>query len=80
LIGIGHNSVIERTIVDKNARIGDGVRITPDGSRQLPRAQFLRSHRSSLFQECNCAGWHHHLTAQLDDGGARSVAAAIQSR
>jgi len=31
LMGIGHGSVIERTIVDKNARIGDGVRITPDG-------------------------------------------------
>ena len=31
MIGIGHGSVIERTIVDKNARIGDGVRITPDG-------------------------------------------------
>ena len=31
LIGIGHGSVIERTIVDKNARIGDGVRISPDG-------------------------------------------------
>ncbi len=30
-MGIGHGSVIERTIVDKNARIGDGVRITPDG-------------------------------------------------
>ncbi|MBP2647111.1 MAG: glgC [Gemmatimonadetes bacterium] len=30
LIGIGHGSVIERTIVDKNARIGDGVRISPD--------------------------------------------------
>ncbi len=30
LIGIGHGAVIERTIVDKNARIGDGVRITPD--------------------------------------------------
>jgi glucose-1-phosphate adenylyltransferase len=31
LIGIGHGSVIERTIVDKNARIGDGVRISPEG-------------------------------------------------
>jgi glucose-1-phosphate adenylyltransferase len=30
-MGIGHGSHIERTIVDKNARIGDGVRITPDG-------------------------------------------------
>jgi glucose-1-phosphate adenylyltransferase len=30
-LGIGHDTVIERTIVDKNARIGDGVRITPDG-------------------------------------------------
>ena len=29
-MGIGHESWIERTIVDKNARIGDGVRITPD--------------------------------------------------
>jgi glucose-1-phosphate adenylyltransferase len=30
-MGIGHGTVIERTIVDKNARIGDHVRITPDG-------------------------------------------------
>lgn len=30
-MGVGHGTVIERTIVDKNARIGDGVRITPDG-------------------------------------------------
>jgi glucose-1-phosphate adenylyltransferase len=29
-IGIGHGAWIERTIVDKNARIGDGVRISPD--------------------------------------------------
>jgi glucose-1-phosphate adenylyltransferase len=31
IIGIGHGSYIERTIVDKNARIGDGVRISPEG-------------------------------------------------
>jgi len=30
-MGIGHGTWIERTIVDKNARIGDEVRITPDG-------------------------------------------------
>lgn len=30
-MGVGHGTVIERTIVDKNARIGDEVRITPDG-------------------------------------------------
>ena len=30
-IGIGEGTVIERAIVDKNARIGAGVRITPDG-------------------------------------------------
>jgi glucose-1-phosphate adenylyltransferase len=30
-MGIGHGAWIERTIVDKNARIGDGVRISPDG-------------------------------------------------
>jgi glucose-1-phosphate adenylyltransferase len=30
-MGIGHGSHIERTIVDKNARIGDGVRISPAG-------------------------------------------------
>jgi len=29
-MGIGHGTIIERTIVDKNARIGSGVRITPD--------------------------------------------------
>jgi glucose-1-phosphate adenylyltransferase len=31
MMGIGHGAWIERTIVDKNARIGDDVRITPDG-------------------------------------------------
>jgi glucose-1-phosphate adenylyltransferase len=30
-IGIGRNCMIERTIIDKNARIGDGVVITPEG-------------------------------------------------
>lgn len=30
-MGIGHGAHIERTIVDKNARIGDNVRISPDG-------------------------------------------------
>jgi glucose-1-phosphate adenylyltransferase len=30
-IGIGEGTVIEQAIVDKNARIGAGVRITPDG-------------------------------------------------
>jgi len=30
-MGIGRGCFIERTIVDKNARIGDDVRITPDG-------------------------------------------------
>jgi glucose-1-phosphate adenylyltransferase len=29
-IGIGHGAWIERTIVDKNARIGDEVRISPE--------------------------------------------------
>jgi len=31
IMGIGHRAWIERTIVDKNARIGDDVRITPGG-------------------------------------------------
>jgi glucose-1-phosphate adenylyltransferase len=30
-MGIGRNAVIDRAIVDKNARIGEGVVITPDG-------------------------------------------------
>jgi glucose-1-phosphate adenylyltransferase len=30
-LGIGRNSVIDRAIIDKNARIGQGVVITPDG-------------------------------------------------
>jgi glucose-1-phosphate adenylyltransferase len=30
-IGVGNNCVIDRAIVDKNARIGDGVVITPEG-------------------------------------------------
>jgi glucose-1-phosphate adenylyltransferase len=31
VMGIGHGTHIEGTIVDKNARIGDGVRISPEG-------------------------------------------------
>jgi glucose-1-phosphate adenylyltransferase len=31
LIGIGRNCVIDRTIIDKNARIADGAVITPEG-------------------------------------------------
>ena len=34
-MGIGHGAWIERTIVDKNARIGDDVRITPEGKPEL---------------------------------------------
>jgi glucose-1-phosphate adenylyltransferase len=30
-IGIGRNAVIEGAIIDKNARIGNGVVITPEG-------------------------------------------------
>jgi glucose-1-phosphate adenylyltransferase len=30
-IGIGRNCVIDRAIIDKNARIADGVVITPEG-------------------------------------------------
>src|SRR5205823_3371270 len=33
-MGIGKNCVIDRAIVDKNARIGDGVVITPEGKSQ----------------------------------------------
>ena len=29
-IGIGRNSVVDRAIIDKNARIGENVVITPD--------------------------------------------------
>jgi glucose-1-phosphate adenylyltransferase len=30
-IGIGRNCVIDRAIIDKNARVGDGVVVTPEG-------------------------------------------------
>ena len=30
-VGIGRNCVIDRAIIDKNARIGDGVVVTPEG-------------------------------------------------
>ena len=33
-IGVGRNSHIKRAIIDKNARIGDGVVITPEGKSQ----------------------------------------------
>lgn len=33
-IGIGRNCVIDRAIIDKNARIGDGVVITPEGKSE----------------------------------------------
>jgi glucose-1-phosphate adenylyltransferase len=32
-IGVGRNCVIDRAIIDKNARIGDGVVITPEGKQ-----------------------------------------------
>src|SRR5262249_47112332 len=33
-IGVGRNCVIDRAIVDKNGRIGDGVVITPEGKQE----------------------------------------------
>jgi glucose-1-phosphate adenylyltransferase len=33
-IGIGRNCVIDRAIIDKNARIGEGVVITPEGKSE----------------------------------------------
>lgn len=33
-VGIGQDCLIERAIIDKNARIGDGVRISPDGKEE----------------------------------------------
>jgi glucose-1-phosphate adenylyltransferase len=33
-MGIGKNCVVDRAIIDKNARIGDGVVITPEGKSQ----------------------------------------------
>ena len=35
IMGIGHGAWIERTIVDKNARIGDDVRISPEGKPEV---------------------------------------------
>jgi len=34
-IGVGKNCLIEQAIIDKNARIGDGVRLSPDGKPDL---------------------------------------------
>jgi glucose-1-phosphate adenylyltransferase len=43
-IGIGRNCVIDRAIIDKNARIGEGVVITPEGKSQNHDAEnyFIR--------------------------------------
>ncbi len=38
-IGIGRNCVIDRAIIDKNARIGDGVVITPEGKAENADAE-----------------------------------------
>ncbi len=38
-IGIGRNCVIDRAIIDKNARIGDGVVITPEGKHENADAE-----------------------------------------
>ncbi len=38
-IGIGRNCVIDRAIIDKNARIGDGVVITPEGKPENADAE-----------------------------------------
>ena len=41
-IGIGRNCVIDRAIIDKNARIGDGVVITPEGkARNLDASNYF---------------------------------------
>ena len=34
-LGIGHNCVIDHAIIDKNARIGDNVVITPEGKPEI---------------------------------------------
>ncbi|MGH3995439.1 MAG: hypothetical protein ACRDSN_23615, partial [Pseudonocardiaceae bacterium] len=39
-MGIGHDVWIEGTIVDKNARIGNGVRITPEGKADFDGPNF----------------------------------------
>ena len=33
-LGIGRNCVIDHAIIDKNARVGDGAVITPDGKAE----------------------------------------------
>jgi glucose-1-phosphate adenylyltransferase len=33
-VGVGRNCLIENAIIDKNARIGDGVIISPEGKPQ----------------------------------------------
>ena len=45
-IGIGRNCVIDRAIIDKNARIADGVVITPEGKPpNLDARQLLHPRR-----------------------------------
>ncbi len=39
-MGIGHGTWIEQSIVDKNARIGDGVRISPAGKADMDGPNF----------------------------------------
>ena len=49
-LGIGRNCVIDRAIIDKNARIGDGVVITPEGKAEdLDAAQSTSSATASWW-------------------------------
>ncbi len=49
--GIGHHCHIEGAIIDKNARIADGVVITSKGSRERGRRKLLHSRRDRRCAE-----------------------------
>ena len=49
-IGIGRNCVIDRAIIDKNARIADGVVITPEGKP-------ARSGRETIISSATASWW-----------------------
>ena len=48
--GIGRNCIIDHAIIDKNARIGDGVVITPEGKPEnYRRARITTSATASWW-------------------------------
>jgi len=57
LLGIGKNGVVDRAIIDKNARIGDGAVITPEGKpKDFGGENLFQSRRRRAEERDHSAG------------------------